>query len=148
MMGTWVEFTTQREGDQTKRRRYVRLVEGRHAIVFDEHSFAEVHKRHVLNGTNSHTSQVKIETRELEISRTQAPLLPKNDPIHPLTGQRVVIISGPFKGLYGNIREVGVATMVVELTALLAGASSPHQSFKLHDLMIMYIAQLLYPMIY
>jgi transcription antitermination factor NusG len=116
--------------------------------VFDEHSFAEVHKRHVLNGTNSHTSQVKIETRELEISRTQAPLLPKNDPIHPLTGQRVVIISGPFKGLYGNIREVGVATMVVELTALLAGASSPHQSFKLHDLMIMYIAQLLYPMIY
>jgi transcription antitermination factor NusG len=116
--------------------------------MFEEHSFAEVRKRHVLNGTNSHASQVKIETCELEISRTQAPSLPKNDPIHPLTGQRVVIISGPFKGLYGNIREVGVAAMVVELTALLAGASLPRQSFKLHNLMIVYVAQLLYLMIY
>jgi hypothetical protein len=65
--------------------------------MFDEHSFAEVCKRRVLHGTNLHTLQVKIETHKLEISRTQAPLLPKNDPIHPLTGQRVVVVSGHFK---------------------------------------------------
>jgi transcription antitermination factor NusG len=108
-------------------------------LVFDEHSFAEVRKRRVLHGTNLHALQVKIETRELEISRTQAPSLPKNDPIHPLTGQRVVVVSGHFKGLYGNIREVGDAAMVVELTALLVGASSPCQCFKLHNLMIVYV---------
>ena len=93
-------------------------------------------QRRVSQGTISHPSQFKIETRELEISRTQAPSLPKNDPVHPLTGQRVVVVSGPFKGLYSNIKEVGAAAMIVELTALLIGASSPCQSFTLHELMI------------
>jgi hypothetical protein len=114
--GTWVEFTTQREGDQTKRRGYVKLVEGTLATVFDEHSFAEVRKGMYCKGTNSRASQFKIETRKLEISRTQAPSLPKNDTIHPLTGQRVVVVSGPHKALYGNIKEVGATTMSVEIT--------------------------------
>jgi hypothetical protein len=138
-MGTWVKFTLQREEDQTKQCRYVKLVEGRHPLMFDEHSFEEVHKRCVLHGTNLHALQVKIETHKLEISRTQAPLLPKNDPIHPLTGQRVIIVSGHFKGLYSNIREVRDAAMVVELTTLLVGASLLCQCVKLHNLMIVYV---------
>jgi hypothetical protein len=33
--------------------------------------------------------------------------MPKDNPIHPLAGQRVVDIRGPFIGLYGIIRNVG-----------------------------------------
>jgi hypothetical protein len=50
-----------------------------------------------------------------------------------------VVIHGPFKGLYGNIKEVGATTITVELGALLAGASSPLQNLKLADLMAMYV---------
>jgi hypothetical protein len=42
--GTWVEFPSQREGDQTKRRGYVKYVDGMHATVLDEHALAEVRK--------------------------------------------------------------------------------------------------------
>jgi transcription antitermination factor NusG len=60
-------------------------------------------------------------------------LLPKNDPIHPLTGQRIVVVNGPFKGLYGNVKEVGATAVTVVLGALLSGVSSPIQTLKLSD---------------
>ncbi|KAI9445702.1 hypothetical protein BJY52DRAFT_1194142 [Lactarius psammicola] len=122
--GTWVDFNGQRETDPPKRRGYVRDVEGTHALVIDEHTLAEF----------------KIETRELEVCSIQAPSLPKNNPTHPLVGQRVVVIRGPLKGLYGNISEVGATEITVELSAFVTGASSPFQNLKWPDIMPMFLS--------
>ncbi|KAI9431322.1 hypothetical protein H4582DRAFT_2085153 [Lactarius indigo] len=115
--GSWVEFNRRKGMDHTKRRGYIRVVEDTHALVIDEHSLEEF----------------EIETCELEVCSTQGPSLPKNDPVHPLMGQRVTIIRGPLKGLYGNIREVGATAITVEIPALMA--SSPIQTLKWTDLM-------------
>ncbi|KAI9429356.1 hypothetical protein H4582DRAFT_2065376 [Lactarius indigo] len=116
--GSWVKFNRRKGMDHAKRRGYIRAVKDTHALVIDEHSLEEF----------------AIETRELEVCSTQGPSLPKNDPVHPLMGQRVTIIRGPLKGLYGNIREVGATAITVELPALMA--SSPIQTLKWTDLML------------
>ncbi|KAI9434833.1 hypothetical protein H4582DRAFT_2080504 [Lactarius indigo] len=120
--GSWVEFNRQKGMDHTKRCRYIRVVEDMHALVIDEHSLKEF----------------EIKTCKLEVCSTQGPSLPKNDPVHPLMGQRVTIIRSPLKGLYSNIREVGATAITVELPALMA--LSPIQTLKWTDLMLAYVS--------
>jgi hypothetical protein len=55
-------------------------------------------------------------------------------------GQRILIIGGPHKGLYANVKSVGATDITMEVTALLVGASSSTQTIKWHELMIVYVA--------
>ena len=64
MMGTWVEFTAQMGGDQSKQRSYVKFIEGTYTTVFDEHSFAEVCKGAYREGLTHmhHSSRSRLVT--------------------------------------------------------------------------------------
>ena len=76
-----------------------------------------------------------VDVRELEVCSIQGPSLPKNDPVHPLLGKRIVIKHGHHKGYSSYIREVGSTALTVELDTLVTGTSSPYQLYKWDDLM-------------
>ena len=72
--------------------------------------------------------QFRIDTRELEVSGSQAPSLPTKDAVHPLMGQQVVVIKGPQRGYDGYIRAVGNVDITVEIRAMY---TSPFHHFKI-----------------
>ncbi|KAI9465095.1 hypothetical protein BJY52DRAFT_1221185 [Lactarius psammicola] len=117
--GAWVEFSSQGATDGCKRHGYVKEVNDQYAFVIDEHTLTEF----------------MVDVRELEVCSIQGPSLPKNDPIHPLLGKRIVVKHGHRKGYSGYIREVGSTALTVELDALVTGTSSPYQLYKWDDLM-------------
>lgn len=83
--------------------------------------------------------QFKIDTRELEVSATQARSLPAKDLDHPMLGKRVAVRNGPRKGYTGYIRAVGNTSVTVELDALFNSTVSPTQLFALDDIRLMYV---------
>ncbi|KAN0128229.1 hypothetical protein V8E53_013995 [Lactarius tabidus] len=119
--GLWVHFSGPRDSDRPKRRGYITAVEEDHALVTDELTFTEF----------------KIDTRDLEVSATQAASLPAGDLVHPLLGRRVVITQGERKGYGGVVRDVGNTSITVEVNALFAGAVSPCQPYPWHHLRLM-----------
>ena len=75
-------------------------------------------QRYVLNyfyTDFTHSAQFNIDTHELEVSESQAPSLPANDPVHPLIGKQVVVTHGQQRGYHGCIQEVRNAALTVEL---------------------------------
>lgn len=84
--------------------------------------------------TKVNSLQFNIDTRDLEICETQGLSLPKNDPVHPLVNQRILVSQGPSKGLYGRIKEVGSEAMSVELEAKVASSTNSCQPMKWTDL--------------
>ena len=83
--------------------------------------------------------QFKIDTRELEVSATQARSIPSRDLDHPMLGKRVVVKNGPRKGYSGYIRAIGNTSVTVELDALFNSSVSPTQMFALDDIRLMYV---------
>ena len=74
--------------------------------------------RNNLHRLCSHSAQSRIDMRELEVSDSQAPRLPADDPVHPLLGTRVVVTHGPHKGYDGYIKDVRNTTISVKLCVL------------------------------
>ena len=74
---------------------------------------------------------------ELDVCALQAPLLPKNDPVHPLVSQRVKIIRDRFKGYFAVIKDVRSSGLTVEIDAQLAG-TSPVQVIDWTDFVVVY----------
>lgn len=81
--------------------------------------------------------QFRIDTRELEVSGSQAPSLPTKDAVHPLMGQQVVVIKGPQRGYDGYIRAVGNVDITVEIRAMYTSPVSPFQNFGWDQLRLM-----------
>ena len=75
--------------------------------------------------------------RELEVSDSQAPRLPADNPVHPLLGMRVVVTHGPHKGYDSYIKDVGNTTISVELRVLFTSSMSPLQNFGWNQLRLM-----------
>ena len=83
------------------------------------------------------SAQFKINTRELEVSGSQAPSLPANDPVHPLMGKRVVVTNGSHRGYNSYIRDVGNTAITVELSAMFTSPVSQLQNFGWDQLWLM-----------
>ena len=81
--------------------------------------------------------QFKIDTRELEVSATQARSLPVKDLDHPMLGKRVAVRNGPRKGYTGHIKAVGNASVTLQLDALFNSSVSPDQTFAWGDIRLL-----------
>ncbi|KAF8261667.1 hypothetical protein EI94DRAFT_1809926 [Lactarius quietus] len=100
--GDWVGFSLLMG---PARRGVIKDIEGECAVVIDEHTFDEF----TINMCN------------LEFCEVQGLSLPKNDPVHPLVDQSIIISRGPSKGLYGRVKDVSLQILTVELEAKVVG---------------------------
>ena len=91
----------------------------------------------ILHRLNLPLAQFRIDTQELEVSGSQAPSLPTNDPIHPLIGKQVVVTHSQQRGYNRFITEVGNTAITVELQALITSSVLPCQNFAWHHLRLM-----------
>ena len=135
--GTWVHFSVPSNFERPKRRGYIIAVDDVQALIIDEHTVRL--QRYVLNyfyTDFTHSAQFNIDTHELEVSKSQAPSLPANTPVHPLIGKQVVVTHGQQRGYHGYI-QVGNAALTVKLQALFTSPVSPHQNFAWHQLRLM-----------
>ncbi|KAN0141162.1 hypothetical protein V8E53_000918 [Lactarius tabidus] len=124
--GVWVNFCQSMDhGDHTQRG-YIKGAMDMHTTIIDECTFTEKTKVNSL--------QFNIDMHDLEICKIQGLSLPKNDPIHPLVNQRILVTRGPSKGLYGCIKEVGSEAMSVKLEAKVASSTNLCQPMKWTDL--------------
>ncbi|KAH9980393.1 hypothetical protein BGW80DRAFT_1275581 [Lactifluus volemus] len=119
-VGTWVEFHADREGQQGKRRGFIKEIDGGIARIVDEHSFREF----------------MINEHQFNVCAVQGPSLPRNDPVHPFVDRRVVITRGRFKSYRALIKDVGPSGVIVEPQALLVSRSSPRQLISWCDFIL------------
>jgi hypothetical protein len=85
--------------------------------------------------------QFEIDLHQLDVCEVQGPSLPKNDPVHPLVGQRVKVIRDHFKGYYALVKDVGSSGVMIELEArVAANSSSPQQTVKWTSFVVVYVS--------
>jgi hypothetical protein len=68
----------------------------------------------------------------------QGPSLLKNDPVHPLVDQRVLVTRGSLKGYYALVKYVGRDDVTIEIDAHLVSRSSALQ-ISWADLVIVFV---------
>ncbi|KAF8264671.1 hypothetical protein EI94DRAFT_1805484 [Lactarius quietus] len=98
----------------------IKDIEGERAVIIDKHTFDEF----------------TIDKCDLEFCKVQGPSLPKNDPVHPLVNQSVIVSRGPSKGLYGRVKDIGLQILTVELEAKVVSSKDSRQRFKWGDIRI------------
>ena len=76
--------------------------------------------------------------REVDVCRVQAPTLPKGEHVHPLVGQRILVISHPqLKGYYAHVKDFGPSGVLVEVEAQIT-QNSGRQYIQPANISIMY----------
>jgi hypothetical protein len=84
--------------------------------------------------------QFEIDLQRLDVCEVQGPSLPKNDPVHPLVGQRVQVTRNNFKGYYALVKDVGSSGVILELKARIgSNSSSPQQTVEWRDITVVYV---------
>ena len=75
---------------------------------------------------------------DLEVCSVQGPRLPRNDPIHPLIGQRVRVTGGQFKGYDALVKNVASEFVLIEIEGFLVSGGGLRQ-VKWKDVGAMYV---------
>ena len=77
--------------------------------------------------------------RDVQVSSTQGPSLPKNDHVHLLVGQRVKVTQGNFKGYHGLVKDVSTSSVMIEVEAKLIGMNAPYVHIKWANFRIVWV---------